>query len=221
MRLPPYLQRYADRIDAMSLRERVLVFLAVAVVLIAIAESAFFEPILRRQKLGAQKIQQQQDEIHTMQLQLQAFAQARASDGASAKRQRLEKRKLELAALDGDIVARQSELVTPERMAKMVSAMIRRNPEIELVSLKSLPATSLIQAERATISSPTGVFLYRHGVELVVSGRYMSMLTYVDQLERLPGKMFWGSMELQGTYPTVKLKIVLYTLSQDKTWLLI
>ncbi|MGB5079583.1 MAG: type II secretion system protein GspM [Burkholderiales bacterium] len=220
MRLPPYLQRYADRIDAMSLRERVLVFLAVAVVLVAIAESAFFEPILRRQKLGAQKIQQQQDEMRAMQLQLQAFAQARASDAASAKRQRLEKRKLELAALDGDIVARQSELVTPERMAKMVSAMIRRNPEVELVSLKSLPATGLIQAPKgAADSSPSG--LYRHGVELVVSGRYMSMLTYVDQLERLPEKMFWGSMELQGTYPTVKLKIVLFTLSQDKTWLLI
>lgn len=220
MRLPPHLQRYADRIDAMSLRERVMVFLAVAVVLIAIAESAFFEPILRRQKLGAQKIQQQQDEIRTMQLQLQAFAQARASDAASAKRQRLEKRKLELAALDGDIVARQSELVTPERMAKMVSAMIRRNPEVELVSLKSLPATGLIQAPKAAADSPAAG-LYRHGVELVVSGRYMSMLTYVDQLERLPEKMFWGSMELQGTYPTVKLKIVLYTLSQDKTWLLI
>ncbi|TMG89254.1 MAG: agglutinin biogenesis protein, partial [Betaproteobacteria bacterium] len=44
MRLPVPLQRYADRLDAMSLRERVLIFLAVAVVIVGIADSALFEP---------------------------------------------------------------------------------------------------------------------------------------------------------------------------------
>ena len=92
MRLPAILQRYADRVDAMSLRERVLIFLAVTVVLVALADSAFFDPILRRQKASSQTIQQQQDEIRAMQVQLQASAQARVSDGANAKRQRFEKR---------------------------------------------------------------------------------------------------------------------------------
>jgi len=27
------------------------------------------------------------------------------------------------------------------------------------------------------------------------------MLNYVGQLERLPAKIMWGNMELQGTYP--------------------
>src|SRR5207245_4559157 len=58
MRLPVPLQRYADRLDAMSLRERVLIFLAVAVMIVAIADSALFEPILRRQKANSQRIQQ-------------------------------------------------------------------------------------------------------------------------------------------------------------------
>ena len=84
MRLPPLLQRYADRLDAMSLRERVLIFLAVVAVLIAVADTALFEPILRRQKVNSQSIQQQEDEIRTMQLQVQASAQARAGYGANA-----------------------------------------------------------------------------------------------------------------------------------------
>jgi MSHA biogenesis protein MshJ len=221
MRLPPYLQRYADRIDAMSLRERVMVFLAVAVVLIAIADSAFFEPILRRQKASSQKIQQQQDEVRTMQLQLQAFSQARAGAPAGGKQQLLDKRKLELAALDRDIAAKQSELETPERMAKILEAMIKRNRDVELVSLKSLSGEGLSRALKTKDSSLSGFLLYRHGVELVVSGRYLSMLNYVSQLERLPAKIFWGNMELQAAYPRVTLKITLYTLSPDKTWLLI
>jgi MSHA biogenesis protein MshJ len=223
MRLPAPLQRYADRLDAMSLRERVLIFLAVAVVIVGIADSALFEPILRRQKANSQRIQQQEDEIRTMQTQVQAYAQARTGDSVNAKRQRLEKRRVELAALDRELAAGQSELVPPERMAKMLSEIVKRNPDVELISLRSLAATGLTQS-LAPIpgSAPSGLALYRHGIEIAVSGSYLKMLNYVGQLERLPAKIVWGNMELQaGAYPVVTLKITLYTFSPDKTWLLI
>ncbi len=221
MRLPVPLQRYADRLDAMSLRERVLIFLAVAVVIVGIADSVLFDPILRRQKINSQRIHQQEDEIRTMQGQVQAYAQSQTGDNPNAKRQRLEKRKLELAALDRELGARQSELVPPERMAKMLSEIVKRNPDIELVSLRSLPATGLTQP-LAAILGPGGLALYRHGIEIAVSGSYLKMLTYVGELERLPAKLMWGNMELQaGAYPVVTLKITLYTLSPEKTWLLI
>ncbi len=221
MRLPVSLQRYADRLDAMSLRERVLIFLAVAVVIVAIADSVLFDPILRRQKVNSQRIQQQEDEIRTMQAQVQAYAQPRTGDNANAKRQRLEKRKLELAALDRELGARQSELVPPEHMAKMLSEIVKRNPDIELVSLRSLPASGLTESLTAILSSG-GLALYRHGIEIAVSGSYLKMLTYVGQLERLPAKIMWGNMELRAdAYPVVTLKITLYTLSPEKTWLLI
>jgi len=220
MRLPATLQRYADRVDAMSLRERVLIFLAVAVVLVAIADSAFFEPILRRQKLGSQSTQQQQEEIRAMQAQLQAFSQARVSDGPNAKGQRFEKRKIELAALDREIATGQRELVTPEHMAEMLSEIVKRNPDVELVSRRKLPAAGLSPSAEAIPGSAPG--LYRHGIEITVSGSYLKMLGYVGQLERLSAKIFWGNMDLQaGVYPKVTLKITLYTLSPDKTWLLI
>src|SRR6266705_618776 len=222
MRLPVSLQRYADRLDAMSLRERVLIFLAVAVVIVAIADSVLFDPILRRQKINSQRIHQQEDEIRTMQGQVQAYAQSQTGDNANAKRQRLEKRKLELAALDRELASRQSELVPPERMAKMLSEIVKRNPDIELVSLRTLPATGLTQSLTATSgSAPGSPVIYRHGIEIAVSGSYLKMLTYVGQLERLPAKILWGNMELQSAYPVVTLKITFYTLSPEKTWLLI
>lgn len=221
MRIPVPLRRYAERLDAMSLRERVLIFLAAAVVVVAVADSTLFDPISRRQKVNSQRIHQQEDEIRTMQGQVQAYAEARTGDNANAKRQRLEKRKLELAALDRELAARRSELVPPERMAKMLYEIVKRNPDVELVSLRSLPASGLAQSLTAILGSG-GLALYRHGIEITVSGSYLKMLTYVGQLERLPAKIMWGSMELQAAaYPVVTLKITLYTLSPEKTWLLI
>jgi len=221
MRLPVALQRYADRLDAMSLRERALIFLAAAVVIVAIADSVLFEPISRRQKVNSQRIHQQEDEIRTMQAQVQVYAQGRTGDNANAKVQRLEKLKLQLAALDRDLAARRSELVPPERMAKMLYEIVKRNPDIELVSLRSLPATGLTPSLMAILGSG-GLALYRHGIEITVSGSYLKMLNYVGQLERLPAKIMWGNMDLQApAYPVVTLKITLYTLSPEKTWLLI
>ncbi|HYS51477.1 MAG TPA: type II secretion system protein GspM [Burkholderiales bacterium] len=221
MRFPVPLQRYADRLDAMSLRERVLIFLAVAVVIVAIADSALFDPISRRQKVNSQRIHQQEDEIRTMQGQVQAYAQGRTGDNAGAKRERLEKRKVELAALDRELAAKRNDLVPPERMAKMLYEIVKRTPDVELVSLRSLPATGLAQSLTAGLST-SGLALYRHGIEITVSGSYLRMLTYVNQLERLPAKIMWGNMELQAAaYPVTTLKITLYTLSPEKTWLLI
>jgi MSHA biogenesis protein MshJ len=219
MRLREILLGYAKRLDAMSLRERVLVFLAAAAVIVGIADNALFEPILRRQKIDSQLNQQQTDEIHAMQTQLQAYAQARLGEGASAKRQRLEKRVAELAALDRELAGRQSELITPDRMAKMLSEILKRNPEIELVSLRSIAATGLTQLPTMLTG---GAIMYRHGIEVTVSGTYLRLLGYLAELERNPAKIFWGNMELQaGTYPQATLKVTLYTLSPEKTWLLI
>jgi MSHA biogenesis protein MshJ len=219
MQLPEIIRTGVKRLDAMSLRERVLVFLAAAAAVVFIADAALLQPILQRQKVNSTRNQQQQDEIRAMQAQLQAFAQARSSGATSAKRQRLEKRKAELAALDRQLGGRQSELVTPERMTHMLSEILRRNPDVELVSLRSLPATGLTQVPT---SGGGAAALYRHGVEVTVSGTYFKMLGYLAELERNPAKIFWGGLDLRTSdYPRVTLKVTLYTLSPDKTWLLI
>jgi len=210
------LKNYVKRVDAMSLRERVAIFIAAAVIIVFLVDSALIEPILQRQKVNALRNQQQQDEVRAMQVQLQAFAQARVSDGASAKRQRLDKYKAEIAALDRDLGGRQGELVTPDRMTRMLSDILKRNPGVELVSLRSLPATALTQVPAAA-----GAVLYRHGIEVTASGDYFKMLGYLSDLERNPAKILWGAMDLQASYPKVTLKITLYTLSPEKTWLLI
>jgi len=145
MRLPEIVLTYAKRLDAMSLRERVLIFLAAVAVIVLVADNVLLEPILRRQKINSQLNQQQQDEIRKMQAQLQAYAQAQLSDGANAKRQRLEKRRAELAELDRALGGGGGELVTADRMTRMLAEILKRNPEIELVSLRSLPATGLTQ----------------------------------------------------------------------------
>ena len=70
------LQQYADSIDAMALRERVLFFGAVALVLVTLLQVFLLNPVLsRRNQLSAQ-IAQQEAETNAIQAQIQAFWEA-------------------------------------------------------------------------------------------------------------------------------------------------
>jgi MSHA biogenesis protein MshJ len=62
--------------------------------------------------------------------------------------------------------------------------------------------------------------LYRHGVELVVQGSYLDMLSYMESLQALPSQLFWGRLQLDAdNYPTATLTLTLYTLSLDEKWM--
>jgi MSHA biogenesis protein MshJ len=59
-------------------------------------------------------------------------------------------------------------------------------------------------------------------VEITVHGNYLDMLSYLVALEHLPSQMFWGKAQMNVIqYPVAELTLTVYTLSLDKTWLLI
>ena len=72
-------------------------------------------------------------------------------------------------------------------------------------------------------AAPTGSGqIYRHGVEIAVSGSYLDLLAYLKDLEKLPNQLYWGKLELSAAaYPQVTLKLSVYTLSLNLAWLVV
>jgi MSHA biogenesis protein MshJ len=56
-------------------------------------------------------------------------------------------------------------------------------------------------------------------LELTVSGAYLDILAYLQDLERLPTQLYWGDLGLDSQYPTMTVRIVVYTMSLDRAWL--
>lgn len=67
---------------------------------------------------------------------------------------------------------------------------------------------------------PQPSLLFRHGVQLVVEGGYPDMINYLQALERMPTRLFWGGAALDAQkYPQARLTLTLYTLSLDQKWI--
>jgi MSHA biogenesis protein MshJ len=215
----------AARIDALSQRERVLVFGAALAVLASLGQLAVLGPLQQRQdRLKHQITQQRTDLMETQAAIARRIADAQV-DPDLVLRERLAAVQADSERMDQGLRAMQSGLVPPERIAPLLESILRANGRLKLVSMQTLPVSSLSDMGKQGIdaakpAAKTADLLFRHGVELTVRGSYLDMVDYMGALEALPAQLFWGKAQLQvEQYPTVRLTLTLYTLSLDPKWM--
>ena len=222
--------KLAGRIDAMNLRERTLIFLMAAAVLVALVNSLLLDPLHRKEVRLSQQLKQDQDKIAAIHAQVQSLVQVGDDDPAAANRNRQKALQQKISQADEALKAMQKGLVQPDRMAALLEDILQREGQLQLVSLKTLPAGSVLddaaakdkpgQDAKPEAKKEAAGQVYKHGVELVVRGSYADLQHYLTRLEGLPWRMFWGQAELKAEeYPQSVLTLTLYTLSLDKTWL--
>lgn len=216
--------RYAAKLDAMSLRERAMVFGAGVVVI------AFGLWVLALQSLvdGNRRLTTQlaghDGTLATLSVQTQELERRRAIDPDAAVQAQIADIDRQLAELEAALMQRQGGLVAPERMADLVKGLLGRTPGLQLVALRTLPVAPLAAAAAAggpaTPTATTEAGLYKHGLDLTVEGRFGDLLAYATQLENLPVRVLWNRTRIDAlAYPKVTMTLTLYTLSLERTWL--
>ncbi len=216
---------YGRKFDALSMRERLMVFAAVACAIIFLGyEFGLSKPLAQGSRLTAQ-IQQYETETSLAQQQTQILTQSLAQDPNDAVRKQIAELNRQIEERDLTVRHVQKGLVPPTRMAAVLENMLNRSRAVQLVSLKTLPVTTLVEKpaeEEGAAAVPDEHQVYKHGVEITLQGNYLDLLDYLARLEKLPWQMFWARTQMDaGDYPRVRVTLTLYTLSLDKAWLVV
>jgi len=234
--------QFTARVEALQPRERIMAFGAAVVVLVFLANTLVFAPLSRKEATLRSTLQQQRIAVDGIAADIEGKARAYGNDPNEVLRKRLGELRAETARTSDELRTMQKGLVPPERIAPLLETILRANGRLKLVSLKTLPATTLADgstpapapgapatpapapASGAPLAPPPIVkspdLLYRHGVELTVRGSYLDMVDYMHALETLPTQLFWGKAQLDAEeYPNVRLTLTLYTLSLDPKWM--
>ena len=226
-------QRYVEKMDGASLRERVMIFAASATVLIALLNTLLIEPQLVKQRRQSGEIAARQNEMRMMQAKLQALALARQADPDRAIRRQLDALKQKVSETEAKLIEEQRKFAPPEQVGALLGEMLSRNRKLQLIDMRTLPVASFAgntaEADKAPppkAAAPAapagGGQIYRHGVEITVSGSYLDLLAYLKDLEKLPNQLYWGKLDLNAAaYPQVTLKLSVYTLSLNLAWLVV
>jgi MSHA biogenesis protein MshJ len=222
-------QEYLQKFDQLTLRERVMVFSATAIVIVYVIYAAAIEPAQRRQQQLATQMQNQREATAALKTQREKLGSATAPDTALAARREALARRIEEA--DATLRALHKGLVPAQRMNELLQEMLRADAGLQLVSLRTLETVPLLPdapkaapPAAAAKTTPNRAFaeanVYKHGVEITLRGGYEQLYDYLARLERSPWSMFWSRARLTTeTHPRLTLTLTVYTLSLDKAWL--
>lgn len=210
-----------SRIDAATLRERVLLFLAAAVVLVASVDSVSVSPAVEKARKVRAAIAGTQTELDTIENTIRTTVNARGVDPDAPARARYQELAGLLARLDAQILQEQERFTSPERMRDVLKETLQATGGVQLIQLKSLPAESIAETVPglAGAKGEERTRIFRHGIELTVSGSYADLYAYLRYLEKRP-RMYWGKavLAVEG-YPRSTLTLTVYTLSLQKVWI--
>ncbi len=202
------------RFDRLSLRERGLIALALAVLLFQggdlLLDSAQRDLQHARQALATQH--RALDDISKRQ---QALVHQADNAPDRRLRQRLAQLRRDLAASQARLDHLSQRLITPEEMAALLQQMLAHQSGLELIRLETL-RTRPLGDDQQQLKMP----LFAHDLVLEFRGGYLDILRYLERLESLSAGIHWDGFHLETEdWPTNRVRLELHTLSLSEDWI--
>ncbi|MDO8262775.1 MAG: hypothetical protein Q7T21_06075 [Gallionella sp.] len=188
------------RINALSMRERVFLFLSVMACGMALADVLWLSPAQMAHKQLTQRFDKQSAELQRARNELKTVATP--VDTNKAVRDEIAVVKTRVDTVNQNIkgVLPSATEVTP--LAQVLVHLLQRHAGLTLVR------TSTMAPEAAATTTPVG--LTRQGVELTVSGPYPELMRYVQTLETALPHVRWGIMKLKSEKLPPELTLQLF-----------
>lgn len=213
-------------VDEQPLRQRLLLLLAIVAVFLLLWDAVLMRASELREEQAESDAELLEKQVKALELEAEATLKKLASDPNLERRKRKVELERQLAELDAGFHERTADLIPPSEMVRVLKELLRRESGLQLVRLESVPASPLLAPDEESglegkVDLGSGpIRLFRHGLILELSGDYMSVLRYVQALERLPWKFFWESMNYQvQQWPTGKITLKLLSLSSEEGWI--
>lgn len=203
--------KYKSRFNMLSLRERLMVFVAVFGVLLVLWYFVLWN-VLQPERGGVDggvTYAQLKPEVASLKKVLKLSRTKLTSlSGQNAKlAAQIKQHKQGAVTTLSDFL---QELISPVQMHSVLKDMLQSQHGLKLISFENIPGK--------IIGTPnTQYMLYEHGISIKFQGSYLSVLHYLEGLENLEWGFYWDSLEYKVTkYPAAEVTLELHTLSDKK-----
>lgn len=204
------------RIDSLSMRERVFLFLSILACALGLVDSFWLTPARVEHAQLTQQFSKQSSELQRLRDELKALPPP--VDPSAALSVELALVNAHLEVLDKSIkeMSVSSKDVTP--LALALRHFLRRYDNVTLVragtvaSVAPPAATAPVPGGSAT---PAETGLVRQGMELTLSGTYGELIRVVQTLETAMPTLRWGEMHLQSAKQPPQLTLQVFVIGDQ------
>lgn len=210
------LKKYAEKIDALSTRERVLMYSCVLVVMVFTWWYYLAQPLGVKTQLMSEQNVRLGEEIQALQVTLDSIDNRIREGVHKASQQQLEVLKQELLRVNTLLQQKTLELIEPEEMFELMQQLLFAESKLKLTELKRKQVTPTFNQQPKEQDQPE---IYRHVMQIKFQGSYQKILNYLNRLEKSDWKLLWDRITIRtAEYPVIEADIEISTLSDSKHW---
>ncbi|GLS89483.1 MSHA biogenesis protein MshJ [Psychromonas marina] len=200
----------------LSLRERVIMFVAVILCSFLITYFWILDPASiqqRRVNSELQKSYQQQDVLDN---EIEMITRRLQQDPLEEINNKIAFAESTLAQLNQQLDDKLVKFIHAQQMAIALTKVLSKNPGVKISGLKSLPVKVFNASKKATEAVNPSLF-YQHTLEITLQGNYNAIYQYLLNVETLKEKFYWYSLDYKvSDYPLAEVTIQIYTLSDQQ-----
>lgn len=186
----------AARVDAMSLRERFLLFLAVVAVLAALTQMLFIAPLTRLQAQRAAQIDLRSADTEQQISRMQVEMLARRRDHASELTAQIASVDAELAAIESELAALAESSGEAVALPALLRRVLKRSDKVSLLRVASAD-------EGRAAPLPGALPPGGGGLDVTLAGNYLDLMEYLASLEAALPLARWSAVRVSAeTAPT-------------------
>ncbi|MHB8424981.1 MAG: hypothetical protein ACYDB9_07490 [Gammaproteobacteria bacterium] len=209
------------RVDELSLRERVILFVGILVALFVAWDVVLMSPTTLHEKSVQQRIDNLHSQIATLNKSISQLVASRSNNPNAELRVKLETVQADSARLDAQLSRATAGLVPPNQMVNLLEQVLARQHGLRLVSVENEPPQPLLKITDGTdVRTAESGSLYEHGLQIVFQGNYADIMAYLQALEHMKWRFYWDALDLQvKKYPISQVTIRVHTLSLHKGYI--
>ena len=240
------IQRWSERFEALSLRERLLFLISIIAVLYIAWDMLLMERVRHQHDTAVVQVKKWHSQISDIDNRIQAMSAALSGSGQTEAAQRIQRLKAEISNINQRHKTLAVSFIRPGQMVQVLKGLLENEKGLQLTRLQTQAVQPLImrppqaastpvtpkqatptqatpnqeKPAEQTPDSPPLPQVYKHGLEIVFQGDYNSTLSYLKKLELLPWKFFWEEVVYEVVqYPKAQIMVRIHTLSLDERWI--
>jgi MSHA biogenesis protein MshJ len=178
--------RLAGRVNAMSLRERFLLFVCGVAILGAVTYLLFIAPLERLQEQRAKQFEMRsagvEQQLGRIQVEILQRRRSRATEIGSD----IARLQVEIDALEREIAELSQSASAAVAVPAMLRRVLRRTDKVALLRVSS--------ADAAGVAPAAGALGSGSGLDITLAGGYLDLMEYLATLERALPLARWSAL---------------------------
>lgn len=215
------IKQTVDTIDALSVRERVIIFACLVSVVVGSWDVFLFSAVSESSSQIEAQIDELRDRIEEQEGSRDILvAQLSVDPDRDIKQQQADLEE-ELRGMSKGVKKLSRAFVPVDQLPLVLESVLEKNELVQLISLemkevKALQNTMVKKNSQGKDVEQVNGVIYQHGFKIVIEGRYFDTVRYLQQFESLEWQIYWRSIDYSvESYPLARVVLEVFTLSEQ------